>query len=189
MLISFWLMIIRCGTLCPFDYQYLSKFYEQYFYLYLRNVSIFYSNIADLHIAFNHLNNFSKNLKSFSKKIPFKLRIGFFFILGFAINYPNYILSRDIVKIGSLVTYTNGNATNLRPLYQIKNNAYNDNIYWKIILFIFAVSRKFLLLIILFVANVIMGIMFIKYIKKKDSLGLGKSVTKGNSFFILLYYK
>ena len=182
-------MIIRCGTLCPFDYQYLSKFYEQYFYLYLRNVSIFYSNIADLHIAFNHLNNFSKNLKSFSKKIPFKLRIGFFFILGFAINYPNYILSRDIVKIGSLVTYTNGNATNLRPLYQIKNNAYNDNIYWKIILFIFAVSRKFLLLIILFVANVIMGIMLIQYIKKKDSLGLGKSVTKGNSFFILLYYK
>ena len=169
MLISFWLMIVRCGTLCPYDYQYLSKFYEQYFYLYLRNVSIFYSNIADLHIAFNRLNNFSKDLKSFSKKIPFKLSIGFFFILGFAINYPNYILSRDIVKIGSLVT--NGNTTSLRPLYQIKNNAFNDNIYWKVILFVFAVSRKLLLLIILFVANVIMGFMFKRYIKNKQSLG------------------
>ena len=134
-------------------------------------MSIFYSNITDLHIAFNRLNHFSKDLKSFSKKIPFKLRIGVFFILGFAINYPNYLLSRDIVKIGSLVIYTNENTTSLRPLYQIKNNAYNDNIYWKIVLFILAVSRKLLLLIILFVANVIMGFMFKRYIKNKELLG------------------
>ena len=171
MAINFWLMIVRCGTLCPYGYGYLSKVYEQYFYLYLHNVSIFYSNITELHIAFNRLNHFSKDLKSFSKKIPFKLRIGVLFILGIAINYPNYLMSRDIVKIGSLVTYTNENTTSLRSLYQIKNNAYNDNIYWKIVLFILAVSRKLLLLIILFIANVIMGFMFKKYIKNKELLG------------------
>ena len=43
MAINFWLMIVRCGTLCPYGYEYLSKVYEQYFYSYLHNVSIFYS--------------------------------------------------------------------------------------------------------------------------------------------------
>ena len=182
MAISFWLMIFRCGTLCPYDYQYLSKLYELYFYLYLRNVSIFYSNITDLHIAFNRLNNFSKDLKKFTKKIPFRPRIGILFLLGFAINYPSYLLSRDIVKIGSLVIYTSENSTSLRPLYQIKNNPYNDNIYWNVAFFILAVSRKLLLLIILFIANVIMGFMFKKYIKNKELLG---AVTrKGNKLVI-----
>lgn len=170
MTLNFWIMLVRCGTLCPYGYDYLSKVYELYLYSYIRNVFIFFSNITDLHIAFNRLNHFSKDLKRFSKKIPFKLRIGVLLVLGFAINYPNYILTRDIVKIGSFVTYGNQNTTLLKPLYQIKNNAYNDNIYWKVVLFILAVSRKLLLLIILFIANVIMGFMFKKYIKNKEAL-------------------
>ena len=42
LILNFFLILVRCGTLCQFGYDYLSKIYDQYFYLYLHNVCIFY---------------------------------------------------------------------------------------------------------------------------------------------------
>ena len=39
MVLNFFLMIVRCGTLCSYGYEFLSKVYEQYFfYIYITSV-------------------------------------------------------------------------------------------------------------------------------------------------------
>lgn len=174
LLSTMWLCLIRCGALCSaqMSYSYSSKIYEQYLFLYFQNVSLFTTNIMDLHIAISRLMSFSKDsLKYLSKNLPFKFRILIVLIIGLILNFPNYILSRDISNTYNLVVRNNDtNQTSLYPIYQVVNNKIGNDPAGKVFLFILGIMRKLFLLVLLTVINVIMAIKFIRHMRKKRKL-------------------
>ena len=173
---SLWLAIIRCGSLCPYNYSYSfgAKIYELYFFLYLTNVSIFLSNVTDLHIALNRLFSFSvvsrNTLSYFSKKIPLKWQCVIWMVAAFILALPNYILSRSIQQIGFLSVSSSNRTTTLEPLYLIRSNSLGNKRIAKFFLLVISILRKPCLLIALCVINLIMGYKFKQHLKDKEKI-------------------
>jgi hypothetical protein len=179
---SFWLSLIRCGALCPyyFSYSYFSKFYELYFYLFLANVSVFLSNVMDLHIAFNRLLSFSSSNRFSEKlaKIPFKWQFISWTIISLILALPNYIITKSVNTIGYLAIkhYSlNGTSFNItyESLYQIQSNNLKSMKIAELILIVVSqviYIAKPILLIVSCIANLVMGLKFKRFLNEKGKV-------------------
>jgi len=167
--LAFWMMIVRCGSLCSLGYSYYSKIYEQYIFLYLQNVSQFYSNCMDLHITFIRLLVFSKSLKKFADRfISQRIKFGCIVLLGLLIPLNN-IFTNEIVKIGSLVDEFN-NSTKMEHLFLVKAKSIEQNIYLKSFLIILNLFTSAFFIGVSLAANLILIYKFKKYIKGKRKM-------------------
>ena len=196
---SFWLSLIRCGALCPyyFSYSYISKFYELYFYLFLANVSVFLSNVMDLHIAFNRLLSFSSSNRFSEKlaKIPFKWQFLSWTIISLILALPNYIITKSVNTIGYLAIkhYSlNGTSFNItyESLYQIQSNNLKSMKIAELILIVVSqviYIAKPILLIVSCIANLVMGFKFKRFLNEKRKVApIERSTGK---LFVRIYLK
>lgn len=129
------LSIIRCGALCPWGYEYISKQYEWFIYLYLGRSCELIQVFCDIHMLIIKLRAFSfdreNNIREInnSSKKKFFLIISCYFIISLLFYITPTFYRRSIVQIGYLVanqTSANNNETLTiikRPLFIL----YKDN--------------------------------------------------------------
>jgi hypothetical protein len=173
----FWMMLVRCGSLCSLGYSYYSKIYEQYIFLYLQNVSQFYSNCLDLHITFIRLLVFSKSLKKIADQfISQRIKFGCIVLLGLLIPLNN-IFTNEIVKIGSLVNEFD-NSTKIEHLFLVKTKSIEQNVFLKSFLIILNLLTSSFFIGASLAANLILIYKFKKYIKGKRKLCRFKDINR-----------
>ena len=110
LLSQFFLIFIRCGSICPYGYSYGSKFIELYIYLHLGYTLALFAALNDIGVSIDRALSFrltaspnhsvSRNLANTSHaKRNYFLRIALLFIASFVLNLPMYVLSREIAPV------------------------------------------------------------------------------------------
>ena len=160
---SVFIALFRCGSYCSLGYNFYSKVYEQYIYLFIINSVLFWGFLIEIAFAFERLASFSaKTINNQENKfLSFKRKIFLLFIISLIANTPTYLISRSITPIGILVT------NNYEILYTVASNSIGNSLYGKIFLFIWTMLRGFLLYIGLFILNLIIAYKFKKHLKSK----------------------
>lgn len=167
LLICFFTFIIRCGSFCKHSYTYGAKTYELFIYLFIGNSFLQFDTLIDILVSFNRLNSFSLNYKNPTSSInkfkgfDLKSKCILLIICSLLLNAPSYLITRSVQKIGLLQTQ------NYEPIYSIATNWIGENVLITSLLFILSLSRGFLLLMLLFVLNIIIGCKFKKHMEQK----------------------
>ena len=61
------LVVFRCGVLCPYGYKYASKFYEIYIFLYFGYILITSQVFLNIYVSYDRLKMFSAKLNNQKK--------------------------------------------------------------------------------------------------------------------------
>ena len=179
----FWLVLVKCGTLCSVGFSFGAKIYELYIYLYAQNVSQMYSNFMDLHITFKRLLVFSKTLKKFKEKYVSQ-RVKLVVIVLIGLTFPlTSLLTNKIVKIGSFMEEFD-NSTTTESLYIVKST--QQSIYVKTFLIVLNIFVSLFFLGISMLVNSIMIYKFKKYIKGKKKLCRFKDLNRPSTGVYIL---
>jgi hypothetical protein len=180
--------IIRCGRFCPYGYNYYSKLYEQYVYLYVGNTILAFGALLDIAVSLQKLASFSsssktKKLTIFSKLNSFSIKAKsiLLIILALLLNVPSYLITRNVQLIGYLKVQIDYEQNNMMKVFQLKHlyalltNDLGRGVLAKFLLFALTVFRSFFLLLVLFIINIVIGYKFHKHIETKKRI-----VSKGN---------
>lgn len=167
--LSIFLPIIRGGVYFEYCYSFASKIYEQYLYLYLDNAFILCSALIESWFTLDRLMSFDVKKTQEKNRISFKIKCLIFLIIALVACLPNYIISRNIMPIGILVTQDN------LVLYSVSNNSIGNNIYCKIVLFIVTLFRGFFIYTLILVLNIIIAYKLKKHMSKKMKLNSNSS--------------
>ena len=167
--VVFFLVIIRCGNLCPYGYAYGSKFYELYIYLFVGYTIVTFLVLIDISISIGKLLSFS-NIMSQNDLIPFRLKCLLFGGLALILNFPN-TLSNEIKISGKLKQTTDGeNSTQVETIYMRGLKSEFKNGILEFFLLAFSLIKEPLLFIVLFVINIIVVYKFHEHLSKKRKL-------------------
>ena len=155
-LISNCLAIVRCGLLCPWGYDYVSKLVEAFVFLYVCRSLELVGVFCQLNILFIKLNAFStktrgdqtrfNNNDNFNRR-KFLTTILIYFVISFSFFIIPALYDRTIVQVGYLVsnqTLTMKNDTNLtitdiiklKPIFILDRNNSNS-LFNNIVQFLF----------------------------------------------------
>ena len=117
--------IIRCGALCPYGYNYWSKMFEWYVFIYFKQTL---DMLVEIHLTYVKLQSF-RNVQIRKKfSIPLYMRFILFYIYAAGVCVPLNLLPRNLTLVGYLITSNNTNVSlyvndtsnsDLRPLYQL----------------------------------------------------------------------
>ncbi len=123
-LINSFVLIIRCGTFCPYGYTYLAKIYEIYIFAYVGKSCELFILLLDINISLLRLGSFTRKNKSTSNN-KMALKVVCFLIVSFLVCIPSLILPRTVDQIGYLVsnhTLEDENVTRqiFTPLYVVE---------------------------------------------------------------------
>jgi len=120
--------LIRCGALCAYGYDYWSKVFEWFVFIYFRQTLDVFMMLIEIHLAYVKLQSF-RNVQNTNKfTIPLYVRFILFFIYAAGLNIPLHILPRNLTLFGYLITSNNTNvslyvndtsSSDLRPLYRL----------------------------------------------------------------------
>jgi hypothetical protein len=178
--IMFFIVIIRCGSLCPYGYTFASKVYEQYIYLFIGNTFLLFGTLHDIYISLARLGSFKRvSLQNKQQKLDFKWVCVILFVFSLIINTPSYIITRNVQKVGLLRVNDSDDelideqqmqsniTTSYEPIYFVLSNELGRNPFVKTFLFVLIVIRGFFLLIVLFLINLVIAYKYKKYMKKK----------------------
>ena len=170
-----WTWIIRCGARCEYGYNYWSKVYELYVFLYFKQSLEVFMLLIEIHITYLKLRSFSVKSASLSPATLYA-RFAFFFIVSFAVGVPLIIIPRKIDLLGYLLTSpfglndtsSNFTASDLRPLYIItvmdKNSSFmKGNLALGIVQGVGLLCVNFLL-------NLVLYLKFRSFLAKKKKL-------------------
>ncbi|CAF0913954.1 unnamed protein product [Brachionus calyciflorus] len=187
LLLSIFLVIIRCGRFCQYGYTYISKFYELYFYLYLGNIFLMFVLLVNLLICYNRITSFSKHTNK-TKFVTFKVKIICVIVIATLANVPNYVMTRQVKKIGVLrkiiANETSGLVFSDMDLFSVESFEFSKINWVKVVLFIFNLGRGFILMIILFVFNLAIAIKLKMYLNSK-SKRFGLKAEKSSSMSVV----
>ena len=182
--------ITRCGTLCPWGYEYYSKAFELYIYLFVGRSAEVFGILTELNMLFLKLRSFSAKRRTGQSKIlkhdkiKFILLISSYWLMSFIFFYLPTFYGRSIIKIGNLISNKtiNGNDTIKiiqRSLFILYKDNTNDLV--NILIQLFFPSILLLLYLVIMVLNSIIAYKLIKFLRNKTN-ELGKS-----KIFILFY--
>lgn len=168
LVIQFFLVIIRCGTLCPYGYTYASKIYELYVYLYIGYVLVNSQAIFNIYISYDRLKMFSANRETLiAKKLYFTYAVCV--LIAAIANMPLYLMTREIVPFGVYVSTPNSTHS-FEVLYgRIFRKQFQSEI-WQNLLTASVVLKNPLVLIIYCVLNIFILIKFEKFFRKRKTL-------------------
>lgn len=197
---SAFLILFRCGSLCPYGYNYYAKYYEQYIYLYTGNVCTVYGTCISVVAVSDRLLSFYPNLsKRAERSVSFRTKCIVLLVFSVLINLPEYVLTRSVKELGRLVvvitttvtkTATAANNTNTmnmtttnttsslveyETLYSVVNNDLGKLVAMKTAQFILNIIRKLALLILLVILNLLVAIKFKQHMSKKRTITGKKS--------------
>ena len=181
--------IIRCGSLCPWGYEYYSKAFELYIYLFVGRSAELFGIFIELNILFLKLRSFSAKRRTGQSqilkhdKIKFILLISSYWLMSFIFFYLPTFYGRSIIKIGNLISNKtiNGNDTitiiqrSLFILYKDNTNDLVNNLIQK-----FFPSVILLLYLVIMILNSVMTYKLKKFLEKKTNI-------LGSKIFILFY--
>lgn len=150
-LISMFLPVIRCGSLCPYGYTYAAKVYEMYFFSYLKHCILLLSHILQGLMNINRLFAFS-NQRSYCSitRRGFKIAIPIILTFSMSIQFVLFLSNRYIKKFGILI---NENSEIVEFLYRIEQK--ETNVEFKMFLFIMNLIDSTLLYFVLFIIDMI----------------------------------
>ena len=168
--IEFFLVIIRCGNLCPLGYEFSSKIYELYIYLFVGYTIISFQLLLDISVSLNRLFSFSAT-KSNSKEISFLIKCLIFMFVAFIINFPN-TLSNEVAKLG-LLELKEKNFTRYETLYMVNIKDDFKTPLIKAFLVIFSIIKEPILFVSLLIINIIVAFKFRKHLNMKKKLTKG----------------
>ena len=66
--IQCWLWIIRCGALCPYGYNFWSKLYELYIFIYFKQTLDVFMMFIEIHLTYVKLQSFQNELSTSAKQ-------------------------------------------------------------------------------------------------------------------------
>ena len=167
-LINSFIGIMRCGSLCPYGYNYWLKMYEIYIFQFFARVFEVSGVLIDIKLSLSRLFAFKKQSSS-SKKNRYKLNIIISLLIGSIIICPYSTLTKEVRLFGYLNNSHHNNHTNSMPieLYSITLNSIGRTDYGKQIVIIFLVFKGIILQNILSIINLIVFIKFRSHIKTK----------------------
>jgi hypothetical protein len=175
--IEFWLVIIRCGTLCPFAYTYWAKFYEIYIYLFVGYILVDSQVILGIYVTVERLQMFSGKLSQTNKPSLYVIYIPCL-IVAAILNAPPYAIAREVVQLGVYMPHGNvssssfmmNNTSDYEFLYARKTRPQFQTELWQVLLTVFVFFKHpFLFLVFCFI-NIWLWIKFQKYLNKRKSL-------------------
>lgn len=185
LLLSFGLVIFRCGALCPYGYNFYAKLYEQYIFLYWSNVWNMYGSLIHITAASDRLLSFYPYLaRKVDKLLPLKVRYVILFIFASAWNVPEYIITRSTAQTGWLLydnpsnISTNSTQKQYEPIFNVVSNNLSKILIVKNALFVIAIIRKLFLLVVLMILNALVVIKFHQHLSKKRSLTSRSSISR-----------
>ena len=149
-IINCWSWIIRCGALCPYGYNFWSKMFDLYLFVYFRQSLDTFMMLIEIHLTYVKLQSFQNELSTSAKQYsPLYVRFLLFYIYSAAVCVPCNLLPRilfpgsewGITLVGYLITLKNPNVTalnanesDLRPLYQVLSlNKDSEFMKWNLI--------------------------------------------------------
>lgn len=149
--INFFLIIIRCGSLCPIGYTYASKVYEIFIYLYIGSTLLMFSSLLEILVLIHQYAIIKQidPIKSINKYYILTLLA----IVSLGLNTPVFIIR----KIG-INAYSN---------HVVELNDFGRSDTGRYVSIIYGLVRGLLLMIFLFIPNVMLSIEFRKYVAKK----------------------
>lgn len=181
--IQFFLVIIRCGTLCPWGYSYISKLYEIYIYLFIGYVIIAFRVLVDLSVSLNRLLILSNIFKN-SKEYNFYIKMIIFLTIAVLLNLAPFALSKEVGIKGLL--YPDPNSTYYEVLYDKKVRESFQASWTQITLSCIAVIKDPLLFTTFCAINIAIAIKFRQHMSKKSGMTL-KTMIRTSKDFCLFF--
>ena len=177
--VSLFIIIVRCGSLCPYGYKFESKIYDLFVFLYSKHTILFVSHALKGLVAWNRLFAFS------TKKTRFKLNIKAFkisslIILGIGVLLQAFLISysRFIRKFGVIFRKNAQNEVVYEFLYKVDLRDFNTGM--RILILCLLLLEDFILILILFIIDVLILVKYLKYAKNRNkklvSLKKGKNL-------------
>ena len=173
LLTQFFLVVIRCGSLCPFGYAQLSKSYELYIYLFVGYTIITFEVLLDISISINRLFSFSTKLKN-SFEIDFRLKCGVFLIASIALNIPLAISNEVSVRGYAILDIMNG-TTQYETLFKVNLKESYASPLIRAVLLAISITKEPLSFFILCILNIIIAVKLNRHMNKKSRLTLAKT--------------
>ena len=183
LLIEFFVVIIRCGNLCPLGYTYFSKFYEIYAFLYIGYVLANSQVFFNIYISYDRLKMFSAKRDPLTqKKLYYVLAICT--LIAVIANLPPYAIAKEVVALG--IYFPDPNSTDYEILYIRSIREDFQSITWQNVLTaIVTIKDPFMFLVYCFV-NVLVCIRFNQFLHKRKSLVSKRTVTSSKWSFIYM---
>lgn len=168
LLIESILFIIRCGSLCPYGYKYLSKFYEIYIYLYVGYLLVMSQILLNIYVAYDRLKMFSGKVNSQAQMSIFKV-FAICLLISSLVNVLSYPASKDITLLG--VYKPDGpNSTNVDLLYIRSTRKNFDSIFWENVLTVVVVIKDPLVYVVLCAISILVCVRFRVYLNMRTAL-------------------
>ena len=169
----------RCGTLCPYGYQYGWKFYELYIYLYIGYAIVTFSALVDISVSIDRILLFSSNGKV-GTRTRFLIRCVVLFLVSAILVLPDYALAREIVPKGILI---HAHTTSDNQIYCTYEILYTKTMKkdwlqpgFQVFLTVLSLAKGPALIALVFIVDVIVIIRFNSHLKKK------RAITKSMQF-------
>ena len=150
--------IFRCGALCNFGYQYITKVLELIFYTYLANTLQIFQTFLEITFALERIQTFST--KGTKNQMRFHYQVIIMITVAVIVTLPNFLVTRSIVPIGIL------SGTD-QVLHQIGISNFAQKGYWTIFLFVLVLIGSLFLYIVIFILNIIAIYRYKKFMFKK----------------------
>lgn len=101
LLIELFVVVVRCGVLCPYGNKYGSKVYEIYIYLYVGYVLATSQLLLSIYIAYDRLSMFSAAASNKKQMSIFRV-YSVCLLVSLLANLSPYLLSREVIPLGIL---------------------------------------------------------------------------------------
>ena len=185
-LLNCFVLISRCGSYCPYGYEYSIKIYEIYFYLYFGKTIELVIILIDLYLSILRYKSFSVKMKIQNDDKLKMLSVLAIFVFGsLAICTLSVLLPRAIVQLGVLVhNQTIENVTMIiidRPLFLMSKSELASNEIFNIISQITSILQGPVLFFALIIINIMITIRLKKFLLKKSENISNKQSTINNN--------
>lgn len=180
LLIELFVVVVRCGVLCPYGNKYGSKFYEIYIYLYVGYVLATSQLLLSIYIAYDRLSMFSAAASNKKQMSIFRV-YSVCFLVSLLANLSPYLLSREVIPLGILRVSVPGlNSTFYDDLLYVKSfRSEFQTTTANFLLTANLVVKDIFMFVLLTILNSWLCVKFRSYMKSRKTL-LQKSTTTSN---------
>lgn len=167
LLVEFFVIIIRCGNLCPYGYTFASKVYELFVFQYVGYIFVTSQVFFNIYFAYDRLKMFSGKLTT-QKPLNIYIVLAICTVISALVNTLPYPLFREITVMGLYKPDPNSTYTEIlytRSIRKIFTTPIMQNL-----LVVWLVIKNPVLFLFLTFMNVMVVIRFRAYLKSRKHL-------------------
>lgn len=167
LLIQSFLVIIRCGVLCPYGYTYVAKFYEIYIYLYVGYVLVSSEVFLNIYVTFDRFKMFSGKMNN-QKQLSIYIVYAICVLISIVANALPYLIAKQVVPLG--IYMPNPNSTYTEMLYvRAFRQAFETPLFQNLQTAILIIKDS-VMFTVLCVLNFILALKFRAYVNSRQRL-------------------